>query len=168
MQRGEGVEYLEPLDTWIWFLNLFFPILDLKWKDFVNKDNLDLIVVVERTKNRKFHTRLKTQLAHLVEMICARDYNFRLALVCYQDHTFPVSNAITWWFTKEKDVMKSHIHYLDESRIPCSENGLADGLALVQDLATKEDSKSCRKDANRVCILLRKYCMMVRCSELNS
>lgn len=170
MLGGAEFEYLELFIVWIWVFFIYFvPILDLKCKGFVDKHNLDLIVVVERIKDQMFHTRLKTQLAHLVEMICARDYNFRLALVCYQDHSLCFPNANTWWFAKEKDVMKSQIHFLNESRTAPSANGLADGLALVRDLATKKDSRSCRKDANKICILLRKYnCMMERCGELNS
>ena len=135
----------------------------MKCTGFVDKHNLDLIVVVERILDPKFHRRLKTQLAHLVEMICARDYYFRLALVWYDDHTqHHVPNAEVRWFTKEKDAMKSQIHILDESRRAGLTNGLADGLALARDLAINNDGDDlkCRKDANKVCILLREYTHM--------
>lgn len=128
--------------------------------NFVNAENLDLIFVVERNLNPSLQKRLNTQLAYMVDMICVRNLNFRLALVCYKDHSGPQQpNAHTQWFTKDKDDMKTHIRGLQPSERAGFTHGLADGLDLALTLASNSggDDLKCRKDANKVCILLREY-----------
>ncbi|XP_078346074.1 uncharacterized protein LOC144631506 isoform X2 [Oculina patagonica] len=126
-----------------------------------NVQNLDLIVVVERHLDPDVQIRLNTQLAHMVNMSCVKNFNFRLALVCYTDHTTSLQpNAHhSQWLTKDKGNMKTCIHRLPPSESTGSSHGLADGLALALKLASNNDGddSKCRKDANKVCILLREY-----------
>ena len=134
--------------------------LEMPCTNFVNVKNLDLIVVVERNLNTYLQKKLNTQLAHMVNMICEKKFDFRLALVCYKDHTTsPLPNAHTQWFTKDKDDMKTRIRGLQPSETVGFSHGLADGLDLALKLAINSggDDLMCRKDASKVCILLREY-----------
>lgn len=126
-----------------------------------DEKKLDLIVAVDcSTSSEVFLKNLKTQLLYTVNIISNKDFHFRFALVGYQDHHSQTSIvAQGYTFTSDVREMKSCIENLQHQRMG-STKGLADGLALVLELADNADADSdskCRKDAAKICILLRKY-----------
>ena len=111
---------------------------------------------------------LKTQLKHAVECLFRKSLHFRLALISYQNHHLDVrrgnwhhtkSTAFVQNFTDDKAEMIQNIDSLKCSGEKRSYSGLADGLALAVRLSNNDDGDStkCRREALKVCILLRKY-----------
>lgn len=126
-----------------------------------DEKKLDLIVAVDCSmSNEAFLRDLKTQLLYTVDIMSKKDYHLRFALVDYQDHQSQTSIvAHSQAFTSDVTKMKSCIEKLQHQKMG-STKGLADGLALVLRLADNADADShskCRKDAAKICILLRKY-----------
>lgn len=126
---------------------------------------LDLIVLVDQaTDNLVYIERLKTQLLYLVNLISEKDYVFRLALAGYQNHKEPQTSVLapTQNFTSDVEKMKLQVANLKcYGQEMASMKGLADGLAWVWRLAETDSDgdyeSKFRKDATKLCILLRKY-----------
>ena len=131
---------------------------------------LDMIVVVDcATSNPIVLSHLKTQLNHTVDKIFNKGLKFRLALISYQNHHLPSrnqsgrphSNSIAYLqnFTDDKEKMKNYINSLRCFGKRGVRKGLADGLALAVCLsqAVNGNDFKCRKEAVKVCILLREY-----------
>ena len=114
---------------------------------------------------------MKTQLNHLVTAIFKKGFHLRLALVSYQNHqkhpfgtrhSNPnINNTVyTQNFTDSKERMKECIKNLRCFGKAGTTKGLADGLASALHLSEADvdsDDSKCRKDAIKVCILLREY-----------
>lgn len=131
---------------------------------------LDMIVVIDcATSNPIVLGHLRTQLNYTVDKIFNKGLQFRLALVSYQNHPVssrnqsgrPHSNRIAYLqnFTDDKEKMKNYINSLRCFGKRGVRKGLADGLALAVHLsqAVNDDDFKCRKEAVKVCILLREY-----------
>ena len=133
---------------------------------------LDLIVVVDcATTNPAILGKLKTELKHMVNVISGRSVHFRLAIISYQNHpnigrrgqTTSGSNiAVVVNFTDDKSKMKENINSLRCFGNSGSRRGLADGLALAVHLSNNDDDDcnndyKCRREALKVCVLLREY-----------
>ena len=131
---------------------------------------LDMIVVVDcATSNPAVLGHLKTQLIYMVGNICRKGLRFRLALISYQNHQQPSrrrtghphvhSTAYLQNFTNDKEEMKNYIKSLRCFGKKGPRKGLADGLALAVRLSedVAGDDSKCRKEAIKVCILLREY-----------
>ena len=133
---------------------------------------LDLIVVVDcATTNPAILGKLKTELKHMVNVISGRNVHFRLAIISYQNHpnigrrgqTTSGSNiALVVNFTDDKSKMKENINSLRCFGSSGSRRGLADGLALAVHLSNNDDDDcnnyyKCRREALKVCVLLREY-----------
>ena len=129
-----------------------------------------MIVVVDcATSNPIVLGHLKTQLIHTVDRIFSKPFHLRLALVSYQNHQLPLRNqsgrprinsvAHLQNFTDDKEKMKNYIKSLRCFGKRGNRKGLADGLALAVRVseAVNGDDFKCRKEAVKVCILLREY-----------
>ena len=129
-----------------------------------NENNLDLILVVDcALSNPVLLGRLKTQLRHLINDIFD-NFHLRLALISYQNHQSGdprINNtALIQKFTDRKDIMKETIESLRRLGRPGGTRGLADGLALavqLSEVGSDSNNLKCRKNAIKVCILLREY-----------
>ena len=133
-----------------------------------NENNLDLILVVDcALSNPVLLGRLKTQLRYLINDIFD-SFHLRLALIRYQNHQRhprpgmrsgdPQINktALIQKFTDRRDAMKETIENLRRLGRPGGTRGLADGLALAVQLSeVGDDDDKCRRNAIKVCILLR-------------
>ena len=135
--------------------------------------NLDLILVTDcATSNPALLGLLKTQLCYLVSAIFRKGFHLRLALVCYQNHQRhfrggmrsgnPSINSTvhTQNFTGNREEMKNSIKNLRCFGKGGTTKGLADGLASALQLSKDDvnpDSSKCRRDAIKICILLREY-----------
>ena len=138
-----------------------------------NDKNLDLILVTDcATSNPALLGHLKTQLWYLVSAIFRKGFHLRLALICYQNHQMHIrggmrsgnpqinSTVYTQNFTENREEMKNSIKNLRCFGKKGTTKGLADGLASAMRLSEAEinpDSSKCRKDAIKICILLREY-----------
>lgn len=114
---------------------------------------------MEQTASPRFFKKLKAGLIQFVQLISVMDYDFRMALVSYQENG--VAHVIES-FTRDVAKMKSCVEHLKRQDPSSREShcGLAHGLQLVVGLSDKvevDDDWKCRKDANKICILLRKY-----------
>lgn len=130
---------------------------------------LDVIVVVDCAASKPaIMGTLKTQLKHAVECLFRKSLHFRLALISYQNHHLAVrkgnwhhtkSTAFVQNFTDDKAEMIQNIDNLKCLGDKRSYSGLADGLALAVRLSNNDDGDTtkCRREALKVCILLRKY-----------
>lgn len=131
-----------------------------------------MILVIDcATSNPIILGHLKTQLAHAVDAIfkSKKPLQLRLALVSYQNHNMPTKkqkrsrhvhcSAFLQKFTSNKEEMLTNIKNLRCYGKKGSRKGLADGLALAVRLSEGVigDDFKCRKEAVKVCILLRKY-----------
>ena len=163
----------------IWYTVLFcecvliFSVFFAAYADCNHDDkNLDLILVVDcALSNPVLLRRLKTQLRHLINDIFD-SFHLRLALISYQNHQrLPrpgmrsgdpqINNtALIQKFTDKRDTMKETIESLRCLGRPGGTRGLADGLALAVQLSEvggDSNNLKCRKNAIKVCILLREY-----------
>lgn len=134
-----------------------FFLLDFSCR--CDEKKLDLIVLVEQTASPRFFKKLKAGLIQFVQLISMMDYDFRMALVSYQVNG--VARVIES-FTRDVVKMKSCVEHLNRDYPYYGESqcGLAHGLQLVVGLSDNvevDDDWKCRKDANKICILLRKY-----------
>ena len=134
-----------------------FFLLDFSCR--CDEKKLDLIVLVEQTGTPRFFNKLKAGFIHFVELINMQDYDFRMALVSYQVNGFA---RLIETFTRDVEKMKSSIRHLKRHHSSSEESrcGLAHGLQLAVNLSDNvefDDDSKCRKDANKICILLRKY-----------
>ena len=134
-----------------------FFLLDFSCR--CDEKKLDLIVLVEQTATPRFFNKLKAGFIHFVELINMQDYDFRMALVSYQVNGFA---RLIETFTRDVEKMKSSIRHLKRHDSSSEESrcGLAHGLQLAVNLSDNvefDDDSKCRKDANKICILLRKY-----------
>ena len=134
-----------------------FFLLDFSCR--CDEKKLDLIVLVELTATLRFFNKLKAGFIHFVELINMQDYDFRMALVSYQVNGFA---RLIETFTRDVEKMKSSIRHLKRHHSSSEESrcGLAHGLQLAVNLSDNvefDDDSKCRKDANKICILLRKY-----------
>ena len=162
-------------DMLFWFVNVFqfFSVFFATHADCNHNDNnLDLILVVDcALSNPVLLGRLKTQLRYLINDIFD-SFHLRLALISYQNHQrHPrpgmrsgdprINNtALIQKFTDRKDIMKETIESLRRLGRPGGTRGLADGLALAVQLSEvggDSNNLKCRKNAIKVCILLREY-----------
>lgn len=131
-----------------------------------------MILVIDcATSNPIILGHLKTQLTHAVDAIfkSKNPLQLRLALVSYQNHNMPTKkqkrsrhvhcSAFLQKFTSNKEEMLTNIKNLRCYGKRGSRKGLADGLALAVRLSEGVigDEFKCRKEAVKVCILLRKY-----------
>lgn len=129
-----------------------------------------MIVVVDcAMSNPVMLRRLQTQLKYMVDAIFKKGLHFRMALVSYRNHQLPPrvptghpsinSTAFLQTFTDDKAEMKNYIQSLRCFGKKGPRRGLADGLALAVQLSkgVDGDDSKCRKEAIKVCILLRKY-----------
>lgn len=136
----------------MWFFKLDFSCR-------CDEKKLDLIVLVEQTVSLHFFKKLKAGLIQFVQLISMMDYDFRMALVSYQANG--VAHVIKA-FTRDVAKMKSCVQHLERHDPSFREShcGLAHGLQLAVGLSNNvevDDDWKCRKDANKICILLRKY-----------
>ena len=134
-----------------------FFLLDFSCR--CDEKKLDLIVLVEQTATPCFFNKLKAGFIHFVGLINMQDYDFRMALVSYQVNGFA---RLIETFTRDVEKMKSSIRHLKRHHSSSEESrcGLAHGLQLAVNLSDNvefDDDSKCRKDANKICILLRKY-----------
>ena len=161
------------LEPWLNMLFLFYFAVDAACCR--NDKNLDLILVTDcGTSNPALLGHLKTQLCYLVNAIFEKAFHLRLALICYQNHqkqsrggmrsgkppinSIPVIHTLN--FTNNREEMKNSIKNLRCFGKGGTTKGLADGLASVLRLSEADDnpdSSKCRKDAIKICILLREY-----------
>ena len=138
-----------------------------------NDKNLDLILVTDcATSNPALLGQLKTQLRYFVNAIFRKGFHLRLALICYQNHqkqsrggmrsVKPLINSTvhTQNFTENRKEIKNSIKNLRCFGKAGTTKGLADGLASALNLSKADvnpDSSKCRRDAIKICILLREY-----------
>ena len=138
-----------------------------------NDKKLDLIVAVDcATGNPVVLKRLRRQLISAINSVfeILKDLDFRLALISYQNHLdmtrhgqgagFVHNTAILERFTSNKEKMKNNINSLRCMGRKGHQKGLADGLALAVHLSegiSTGDPQRCRKEAVKVCVLLRKF-----------
>ena len=114
---------------------------------------------MEQTASLRFFKKVKAGLIQFVQLISMMDYDFRMALVSYQVNG--VAHVIES-FTRDVAKMKSCVQHLKrhDPSFRGSHCGLAHGLQLAVGLSDNvevDDDSKCRKDANKICILLRKY-----------
>lgn len=138
-----------------------------------NGKKLDLILVVDcATSNPALLGLLKTQLCYLVNAIFNKGFHLRLALVSYQNHqktsrfgmrsNNPLINNTVYAqnFTDDRKEMKDFIKNLRCFGKGGTTKGLADGLVAALRLSETDvdnNNSKCRKDAIKMCILLREY-----------
>ena len=146
-----------------------------------NDKNLDLILVIDcAASNPALLGHLKTQLRYLISAIFMKGFHLRLALISYRNHQkHPrlgmrsgnphINNtAFVQNFTDKREVMKECINNLRCFGKGGRTRGLADGLAsalCLIEAGNDSDNLKCRKDAIKVCILLREY-NKITCNKL--